>query len=186
MIAYADPFGNTYVQPVVYEWRPPRCTNCLNFGQLKEKCIEPCLEVFIDQMKQHEKHQSLVDLGRLQAEGNEENDEVGIVAKSSTSDGVMVKTEIISEIEIEPGEIVEHVQVQVNGGGPVSKCPNPKITAICSAIQGDKPTPSTSTGVVPETQYLDNPDINSEPTFSDNMTIGEAFTKSKSTQKKER
>lgn len=56
-IDYADPFGNTYAQPVIYEWRPPRCTNCLNFGHLKDKCSESCLEDLIVQLKHHENQQ---------------------------------------------------------------------------------------------------------------------------------
>ncbi|KAL9685136.1 hypothetical protein QQ045_022583 [Rhodiola kirilowii] len=35
-IEYQDPYGNSYVQSVMYEWRPPRCDNCYNFGHLKE------------------------------------------------------------------------------------------------------------------------------------------------------
>ncbi|KAL9665248.1 hypothetical protein QQ045_020662 [Rhodiola kirilowii] len=31
-IEYEDPYGNCYTQPMVYEWRPPRCSNCCNFG----------------------------------------------------------------------------------------------------------------------------------------------------------
>ncbi|KAL9688754.1 hypothetical protein QQ045_033178 [Rhodiola kirilowii] len=27
-IEYEDPYGNRYVQPVLYEWRPSRCNNC--------------------------------------------------------------------------------------------------------------------------------------------------------------
>ncbi|KAL9665702.1 hypothetical protein QQ045_000021 [Rhodiola kirilowii] len=33
-IEYEDPYGNCYVQPVEYEWKPPRCHNCCNFGHL--------------------------------------------------------------------------------------------------------------------------------------------------------
>ncbi|KAL9663476.1 hypothetical protein QQ045_018863 [Rhodiola kirilowii] len=53
-IEYEDPYGNCYVQPVLYEWRPPRCTNCCNFGHLKEMCPEPNLEAMLAAMKEKE------------------------------------------------------------------------------------------------------------------------------------
>ncbi|CAM8967064.1 unnamed protein product [Rhodiola kirilowii] len=33
VIEYQDPYGNFFVQRVIYEWRPHRCPNCCNFGR---------------------------------------------------------------------------------------------------------------------------------------------------------
>ncbi|KAL9691043.1 hypothetical protein QQ045_011460 [Rhodiola kirilowii] len=53
-IEYEDPFENRYVQPVLYEWRPPRCNNCCNFGHLKEQCPEPNLDQMLAALKAKE------------------------------------------------------------------------------------------------------------------------------------
>ncbi|KAL9671422.1 hypothetical protein QQ045_008990 [Rhodiola kirilowii] len=53
-IEYEDPFGNRYVQSVLYEWRPPRCSNCCNFGHLKEQCTEPNLDQMVAALKAKE------------------------------------------------------------------------------------------------------------------------------------
>ncbi|KAL9662351.1 hypothetical protein QQ045_027184 [Rhodiola kirilowii] len=43
-IGYTDPYGNKHVQQVIYEWRPPRCSKCCNFGHITEKCHEQNLD----------------------------------------------------------------------------------------------------------------------------------------------
>ncbi|KAL9672188.1 hypothetical protein QQ045_028438 [Rhodiola kirilowii] len=53
-IEYEDPYGNNYVQPVLYEWKPLRCVNCYNFGHLKVNCLEPNLDQMIDALKEKE------------------------------------------------------------------------------------------------------------------------------------
>ncbi|KAL9673687.1 hypothetical protein QQ045_029948 [Rhodiola kirilowii] len=54
-IEYEDPYGNCFVQPVEYEWKPPQCHNCCNFGHLSEKCLEPNFEMMLDGLKEREK-----------------------------------------------------------------------------------------------------------------------------------
>ncbi|KAL9663301.1 hypothetical protein QQ045_028141 [Rhodiola kirilowii] len=54
-IEFQDPYGNSYVQHVEYEWKPPRCVNCLHFGHLKERCPEPSMEMMIDGLKEEER-----------------------------------------------------------------------------------------------------------------------------------
>ncbi|KAL9663819.1 hypothetical protein QQ045_019211 [Rhodiola kirilowii] len=53
-IEYQDPYGNKFVQPVLYEWEPPRCNNCCNFGHTVDKCPEPNLEKMIEMMREQE------------------------------------------------------------------------------------------------------------------------------------
>ncbi|CAM8957402.1 unnamed protein product [Rhodiola kirilowii] len=53
-IEFEDPYGNINVQPVEYEWKPPRCHNCCNFGHLSDKCPEPNLERMIAGLKERE------------------------------------------------------------------------------------------------------------------------------------
>ncbi|KAL9690309.1 hypothetical protein QQ045_010706 [Rhodiola kirilowii] len=59
-IEYQDPYGNSYVQPVIYEWRPSRCGNCYRFWHLKEKCPEPNFEQMIVDLREHERREAKV------------------------------------------------------------------------------------------------------------------------------
>ncbi|KAL9686817.1 hypothetical protein QQ045_031210 [Rhodiola kirilowii] len=54
-IEYKDPYGNCYVQPVLYEWKPPRYINCCKFGHRNEGCPEPNLERMLEEMKKQER-----------------------------------------------------------------------------------------------------------------------------------
>ncbi|KAL9675962.1 hypothetical protein QQ045_004171 [Rhodiola kirilowii] len=54
VIEFRDPYGNLYVQPVIYEWKPPRCVNCFNYGHVQQRCPEPSLEMMIDGLKEKE------------------------------------------------------------------------------------------------------------------------------------
>ncbi|KAL9689834.1 hypothetical protein QQ045_010224 [Rhodiola kirilowii] len=56
-IEFEDPYGNCHHQPVVYEWRPPRCSNCCNFGHLTEKCPQPSLEMMLEGLREKEKRE---------------------------------------------------------------------------------------------------------------------------------
>ncbi|CAM8885833.1 unnamed protein product [Rhodiola kirilowii] len=90
-IEYEDPYGNCYVQPVLYEWRPPRCTNCCNFGHLKEMCPEPNFEAMLAAMKEKEiqmakekdKREAAEDLDNIEVV--EEETPADVTAESATS-----------------------------------------------------------------------------------------------------
>ncbi|CAM8977828.1 unnamed protein product [Rhodiola kirilowii] len=103
VIRYKDPYGNSFTQPVVYEWKPLRCTNCLNFGHLSNKCPEPNMEKMLDELRKHEaflaKQQDKRDL--VEEEGDidefhlvaggvspdEEGDESAIVPETLDAEG---------------------------------------------------------------------------------------------------
>ncbi|KAL9672932.1 hypothetical protein QQ045_029185 [Rhodiola kirilowii] len=70
-ITYEDPYGNCYVQSVIYEWKPSRCSNCCSFGHLKECCPEPNLEKVSEEMKRHEQRM-FKQLNKLELDENED------------------------------------------------------------------------------------------------------------------
>ncbi|KAL9676187.1 hypothetical protein QQ045_004400 [Rhodiola kirilowii] len=76
-IEYEDPYGNCYVQLVVYEWKPPRCHNYCNFGHLSDKCPGPNLEMMLEGLKEKEKRDRALkdkrDLCEDEIECDEEN-----------------------------------------------------------------------------------------------------------------
>ncbi|KAL9683288.1 hypothetical protein QQ045_015108 [Rhodiola kirilowii] len=51
----AEGSSYNYARPVEYEWKPPRCHNCCNFGHLSEKCPEPNFEMMLEGLKEREK-----------------------------------------------------------------------------------------------------------------------------------
>ncbi|KAL9683651.1 hypothetical protein QQ045_015476 [Rhodiola kirilowii] len=51
----AEGSSYNYARPVEYEWKPPRCHNCCNFGHLSKKCPEPNFEMMLEGLKEREK-----------------------------------------------------------------------------------------------------------------------------------
>ncbi|KAL9686687.1 hypothetical protein QQ045_031080 [Rhodiola kirilowii] len=82
-IEYQDPYGNCFVQPVLYEWRPPRCSNCCNFGHTLERCPESNLETMIEKFAEQERREfkmkTKVDLIDNEKECVEETPDLGVI-----------------------------------------------------------------------------------------------------------
>ncbi|CAM8962978.1 unnamed protein product [Rhodiola kirilowii] len=74
-IEYEDPYGNCYVQPVEYEWRPPRCLNCFNFGHVNAKCPEPNMERMLEGLRERERRERELKDKRDMSEDEIEGDE---------------------------------------------------------------------------------------------------------------
>ncbi|CAM8881351.1 unnamed protein product [Rhodiola kirilowii] len=127
-IEYEDPYGNCYVQPVLYEWRPPRCTNCCNFGHLKEMCPEPNLEGMLAAVKEKEiqmakekdKREAAEDLDNIEVV--EEETPADVTAESATSVPVQHTSNFTPKLEdslpqAATAKISEEGKPQFNIGG---------------------------------------------------------------------
>ncbi|KAL9686760.1 hypothetical protein QQ045_031153 [Rhodiola kirilowii] len=93
-IAFEDPYGNSYVQPVLYEWRPPRCVNCNNFGHLKGNCPEPNLDQMIAALKERETAEAKEKDNR---EALEDQDDIEVVEETPLVVGEDAEEDVIEE-----------------------------------------------------------------------------------------
>lgn len=199
-IEYEDPYGNKYRQEVFYEWRPPRCSNCLNFGHMKDKCPEESLETLIDVMKKHEEQQRRREISSLLVTSDETHELVPIIADNmetdlepgeiprndppvlgliSTPDPLSVSTRILSVVpDSQPGCSAAH------DARMVASKSQPSCNALLTIVSESQTVPAAH-AMLPQLPTVTSA---GNDTISENTPLGVEFKKvlSKSSQKKAR
>ncbi|KAL9677301.1 hypothetical protein QQ045_005529 [Rhodiola kirilowii] len=118
-IEYEDPYGNCYVQPVEYEWRPPRCSNCCNFGHLNAKCPQPNFERMLDGLREREKRDRELKDKRDVSEDEIEGDEaIALELEVKGGEEELVESRGIPETQM-PDERGDKVAETSSGFTPV-------------------------------------------------------------------